>query len=49
LKQLKWIVYAHRNYEQERRDFSLGIEKHGTPTAVLMNIRDYVKLAAPDR
>ena len=30
----------------ERR--SLVIEKRGTPTAVLMNIRDYVKLAAPE-
>jgi len=27
---------------------SLVIEKRGTPTAVLMNIRDYVKLAAPE-
>jgi hypothetical protein len=30
----------------ERR--SLVIEKRGTPTAVLLNIRDYVKLAAPE-
>jgi hypothetical protein len=30
----------------ERR--SLLIEKRGTPTAVLLNIRDYVKLAAPE-
>jgi hypothetical protein len=27
---------------------SFVIEKRGTPTAVLMNIRDYVKLAAPE-
>jgi PHD/YefM family antitoxin component YafN of YafNO toxin-antitoxin module len=27
---------------------SLVIEKRGTPTAVLLNIRDYVKLAAPE-
>src|SRR6202051_548211 len=30
----------------ERR--SLVIEKRGTPKAVLMSIRDYVKLAAPE-
>ena len=30
----------------ERR--SLVIEKRGAPAAVLMNIRDYVKLAAPE-
>ncbi len=30
----------------ERR--SLVIEKRGTPAAVLLNIRDYVKLAAPE-
>lgn len=30
----------------ERRSFI--IEKRGTPTAVLLNIRDYVKLAAPE-
>jgi hypothetical protein len=30
----------------ERR--SLVIEKRGTPTAVLLDIRDYVKLAAPE-
>jgi prevent-host-death family protein len=30
----------------ERR--SLVIEKRGTPKAVLLGIRDYVKLAAPD-
>jgi hypothetical protein len=27
---------------------SLVIEKRGTPTAVLLNIRDYVKLAVPE-
>lgn len=27
---------------------SLIIEKRGTPTAVLMDIRDYVKLASPE-
>jgi PHD/YefM family antitoxin component YafN of YafNO toxin-antitoxin module len=32
--------------EVERR--SLVIEKRGTPAAVLLNIRDYVKLAAPE-
>jgi hypothetical protein len=32
--------------ESERR--SLVIEKRGTSTAVLLNIRDYVKLAAPE-
>src|ERR1700737_2517099 len=32
--------------EDERR--SLIIEKRGTPKAVLMSIRDYVKLAAPE-
>ena len=35
-----------RRMEAERR--SLVIEKRGTPTAVLLNIRDYVKLAAPE-
>jgi len=35
-----------RRVDVERR--SLVIEKRGTPTAVLMNIRDYVKLAAPE-
>jgi prevent-host-death family protein len=34
-----------RRIDVEHR--SLIIEKRGTPTAVLMNIRDYVKLAAP--
>ena len=32
--------------EGERR--SLVIEKRGTPRAVLLSIRDYVKLAAPE-
>jgi len=35
-----------RRMEVERR--SLVIEKRGTPTAVLLNISDYVKLAAPE-
>jgi prevent-host-death family protein len=35
-----------RRVDVERR--SLVIEKRGTPTAVLMNLRDYVKLAAPE-
>jgi prevent-host-death family protein len=32
--------------EDERR--SVVIEKRGTPSAVLMSIRDYVRLAAPE-
>jgi len=32
--------------EQERR--SLVIEKRGAPRAVLLSLRDYVKLAAPE-
>ena len=32
--------------DDERR--SLVIEKRGTPRAVLLSIRDYVKLAAPE-
>jgi prevent-host-death family protein len=32
--------------DRERR--SLVIEKRGTPRAVLLSIRDYVKLAAPE-
>jgi prevent-host-death family protein len=32
--------------EKERR--SLVIEKRGTPRAVLLSIRDYVRLAAPE-
>lgn len=35
-----------RRLDVERR--SLVIEKRGTPTAVLMHLRDYVKLAAPE-
>ena len=35
-----------RRVEDERR--SLVIEKRGTPQAVLLSIRDYVRLAAPE-
>ena len=35
-----------RQVEDERR--SLVIEKRGTPKAVLLSIRDYVRLAAPE-
>ena len=35
-----------RRVSDERR--SLVIEKRGTPKAVLMSIRDYVRLAAPE-
>lgn len=35
-----------RRVEEERR--SIVIEKRGTPKAVLMSIRDYVRLAAPE-
>ena len=35
-----------RRVADERR--SLVIEKRGTPKAVLLSIRDYVKLAAPE-
>jgi prevent-host-death family protein len=35
-----------RRVEDERRSFV--IEKRGTPKAVLLSIRDYVKLAAPE-
>ena len=35
-----------RRVEAERR--SLIIEKRGTPRAVLLSIRDYVRLAAPE-
>ena len=35
-----------RRVETEHR--SLVIEKRGTPRAVLLSIRDYVKLAAPE-
>ena len=35
-----------RRVDDERR--SLVIEKRGTPKAVLLSIRDYIKLAAPE-
>jgi len=35
-----------RRVSEERR--SLVIEKRGTPKAVLLSIRDYVRLAAPE-
>jgi prevent-host-death family protein len=35
-----------RRVEDERR--SLVIEKRGTPRAVLLRIRDYVRMAAPE-
>jgi len=35
-----------RQVEDERR--SLVIEKRGTPRAVLMSIRDYIRVAAPE-
>ena len=35
-----------RRVDNERR--SLVIEKRGTPKAVLLSIRDYVRLAAPE-
>jgi prevent-host-death family protein len=35
-----------RRMEQERRSFV--IEKRGTPRAILLSIRDYVRLAAPE-
>ena len=35
-----------RQVEDERR--SLVLEKRGTPRAVLLSIRDYVRLAAPE-
>src|SRR5689334_14226822 len=35
-----------RRVEDERR--SLVIEKRGTPKAVLLSIRDYVRLASPE-
>ena len=35
-----------RRVESERR--SLVIEKRGTPRAVLLSIRDYMRLAAPE-
>ena len=46
-------LYARANFgklltrvEEERR--SLVIEKRGTPKAVLLSIRDYMRLAAPE-
>jgi prevent-host-death family protein len=35
-----------RRIEEERR--SLVIEKRGTPKAVLLSLRDYVRLSAPE-
>jgi prevent-host-death family protein len=35
-----------RQVEDERR--SLVIEKRGTPRAVLLSVRDYIRLAAPE-
>jgi len=35
-----------RQIDEERR--SLVIEKRGTPRAILLSIRDYVRLAAPE-
>ncbi len=35
-----------RQVEDERR--SLVIEKRGTPRAILLSIRDYVRMAAPE-
>jgi len=35
-----------RQIEEERH--SLVIEKRGTPRAILLSIRDYVRLAAPE-
>ena len=35
-----------RGVEEERR--SLVIEKRGAPRAILLSIRDYVRLAAPE-
>ncbi|HZL26844.1 MAG TPA: type II toxin-antitoxin system Phd/YefM family antitoxin [Acidobacteriaceae bacterium] len=47
------MLHARTNFgkllervDQEQR--SLVIEKRGTPKAVLLSIRDYVKLAAPE-
>ena len=47
------VLHARSNFGQllERVDGeqrSLVIEKRGTPKAVLLSIRDYVKLAAPE-
>jgi prevent-host-death family protein len=35
-----------RRVDQERRSFVIA--KRGTPAAILLSIRDYVKLAAPE-
>ena len=47
------VLHARANFgklldrvDEEQR--SLVIEKRGTPKAVLLSIRDYVKLAAPE-
>ena len=37
-----------RSHFGKLRRRSLISERHGTPAGVLMNIRDYVKLAAPE-
>jgi len=47
------VLHARSNFGKllERVDHeqrSLVIEKRGTPKAVLLSIRDYVKLAAPE-
>jgi prevent-host-death family protein len=42
----KLLDHVEGGAEGERR--SLVIEKRGTPRAVLMSLRDYVKLAAPE-
>ena len=39
-------LLSHVHVEDEGR--SLVIEKRGTPRAVLLSLRDYVKLAAPE-
>jgi prevent-host-death family protein len=46
LKARTGFVTLLRRVEDERR--SLLIEKRGTPEAVLLSIRDYVRLAAPE-
>ena len=42
----KLLDHIEGGVEGERR--SLVIEKRGTPRAVLLSLRDYVKLAAPE-
>jgi prevent-host-death family protein len=42
----KLLDHVEGGVEGERR--SLVIEKRGTPRAVLLSLRDYVKLAAPE-